>query len=245
MTEWDNSLFLTFDLDWACDEILEDTIQLVEESNVAATFFVTHDTPLLSCLRSNKEIELGIHPNFNSLLNGQTNAGKSADIIKKIKEVVPEARSVRCHSLVQSSHLLDSFVKLGLTHDVNLFIPAYSQIKLLPFRHYNGLIRVPYLWEDDYHCAPLINGEEQYWDVGCFLDKPGLKVFDFHPIHVYLNTEDLERYELCREYHRQPNLLYGFRYKNNKNGTRVFLVNLIKEAKQRKMRFGLIKEVDI
>lgn len=46
-----NALYLTFDVDWACDEVLADTIDLVEEADVCATCFVTHDAPLLKRLR--------------------------------------------------------------------------------------------------------------------------------------------------------------------------------------------------
>ena len=47
---WRNRLFLTFDIDWACDEVLADTVRLVEAAGVMATWFVTHDTPLLERL---------------------------------------------------------------------------------------------------------------------------------------------------------------------------------------------------
>lgn len=62
------TLYLTFDIDWACDGVLADTIDLVEEADVCATWFVTHDTPLLKRLRENPKFELGIHPNFNNIL---------------------------------------------------------------------------------------------------------------------------------------------------------------------------------
>ena len=65
---WRGRVFLTLDLDWACDGVLEDTIDLVEGEDVSATWFVTHDTPLLERIRSNPRFELGIHPNFNGLL---------------------------------------------------------------------------------------------------------------------------------------------------------------------------------
>ncbi|MBK6792139.1 MAG: hypothetical protein IPG80_06265 [Anaerolineales bacterium] len=51
---WKDKIFLTFDIDWAHDDVLNDTIDLVEEANIAATWFVTHETPLLSRLREFK-----------------------------------------------------------------------------------------------------------------------------------------------------------------------------------------------
>jgi len=106
---WEDYLFLTFDIDWAHDEVLSYTIDLVEEADVYATWFVTHDTPLLERLRENPKFELGIHPNFNNILAGKYDPdnGKSAEqVIDKLLSIVPEARSVRSHSLTQSSKLV-------------------------------------------------------------------------------------------------------------------------------------------
>jgi len=63
---WKDKVFITMDLDWACDDVLNDTIDLVERYDVAVTWFVTHDTPVLERLRENPKFELGLHPNFTS-----------------------------------------------------------------------------------------------------------------------------------------------------------------------------------
>ena len=41
-----NKTFLTFDIDWASDEVLGYCIDLVESFGVKATWFATHATPL-------------------------------------------------------------------------------------------------------------------------------------------------------------------------------------------------------
>ena len=51
-------IFLTFDIDWADDDVIGDTIDLVEKAEVKATWFVTHQTPLLDRLRDNPKFEL-------------------------------------------------------------------------------------------------------------------------------------------------------------------------------------------
>src|ERR1044072_8120400 len=87
---WENTLFLTFDLDWASDEVLARTIDHVEAADVDATWFVTHETPLLERLRANPKFELGIHPNFNPLLlQGDTTRGKDAqEVLANILKIV-------------------------------------------------------------------------------------------------------------------------------------------------------------
>ena len=72
---WENKIFLTFDLDWCSDEVLEYTLNLLEQFNVKAIFFITHYTKLLDRMKKNESFELGIHPNFNFLLNGDFRYG--------------------------------------------------------------------------------------------------------------------------------------------------------------------------
>lgn len=43
---FDKSLFLTFDIDWASDEIIQDTLDILKENEVKATFFITHESEL-------------------------------------------------------------------------------------------------------------------------------------------------------------------------------------------------------
>jgi hypothetical protein len=218
---WDGRLLLTFDLDWAHDEVIADTIELVEEAGVAATWFVTHDTPVLDRLRANPRFELGLHPNFNPLLNGDPAMGATAEeVIDRLLAVVPEARSVRSHSLVQGGRILELFRKKGLTHDCNVFIPEQSGASLRPWIDWFGMVRVPYFWEDDFWCAaPRKAGLAE------LLARDGLHAFDFHPIHLYLNTEHLDRYEGARESWAAPERLIGHRCGGA--GTRSFLLDLL------------------
>ena len=211
---WEKKVYLTIDIDWAHDDILADTIQIVEKAGVCATWFVTHETHVLSSLRSNPRFELGIHPNFNFLLQGDARMGATAEeVIEGILEVVPEAKSVRSHSMTQSSVLLDLFKEKGLTHDCNHFIPHEVGLRLRPWKFWNGLTRVPYFWEDD---VAFINKENTPFKrlVGC----SGIRVFNFHPIHVFLNTESMDRYERTRDIHKCPKKLIDHRGDSSQGG---------------------------
>lgn len=237
----DSALFLTFDLDWASDEVFRDTLNILLAENVSATFFITHATPLLEEIRQNPLFELGIHPNFNGMPNNAFSAKPYAQIVDELMAIVPEAKCVRSHALAQSTLLIDVFASRGLTHDLNLLLPMRSGIALKPFRHWNGMIRAPYLWEDDVHCLDLRAGRVSGWDPAPFLDCPGLKIFDFHPIHIFLNTEDLERYERARPHFRDIDALSVLRNNDTppptQGGTRGFLIELIREAKARGLTF--------
>lgn len=218
---WRSHHFLTFDIDWAHDEVLADAIDMVEKYGAKATWFVTHNTVLLQRLRSNPNFELGIHPNFNGLMNGNYTNGKTVEeVVDRLLEFVPEAKSIRSHSLLQNSRICELFAEKGFVYDCNHLIPEQSEIELKPWPLWNGVIKVPHYWEDDAVC--IYNKNSDFQEV---LKRDGLKVFDFHPIHVFLNTENLERYELCRDFHNQPEILLNYRYEGF--GTRSYLKQLL------------------
>ncbi len=227
---WQGKLFLTIDIDWAHDEVLVDTIDLLDRSDANVTWFVTHDTHLLGRLRANPNYELGIHPNFNGLLSGDLRQGATAvEVIERLLRFVPEARCVRSHSTAQSTVLLQSFANAGLTHDANHFIPGSSGVEPKPWRLWNGMIRVPYCWEDDVFCLYREQGIDEP-DVAETVRRAGLRVFDFHPIHIFLNTESMDRYERTRSLHQRPQALLEHRYSGY--GTRSRLLDLLAFMKE-------------
>lgn len=220
---WQNRIFLTFDLDWCIDGVLEYTLDILEKYDVKATFFITHKTSLLDRIRKNPNFELGIHPNFNPLLNGDYSLGKDyKEVILRIKEIVPEARAVRSHSQTINTPILSFLDEIGFLYCCNTFIPFSSKIILKPYRLWtNKLIKVPYFWEDDVHMI-----YKWKWDINKYLKYDGLKVFDFHPIHIFLNCENIHRYEKIKKYLKDYKIL-----KENKNkinyGVCNFLIDLI------------------
>lgn len=220
---WKNKIFLTFDTDWACDEVLSYSIDIIERYGIRATFFMTHKTPLLKRLRGNSKIEIGIHPNFNFLLNGDFRYGKNIkQVVAYYKKICPQALSVRSHSMTQSSKILDVFTSYGLKFDCNHFIPFDANIDLKPWMFWNGrLSKIPYFWEDDAHC---LYGWK--WDPAEYSFNRHLKVFDFHPSHVYLNTEDMKRYHKSRDVLSDVQAL-SKNINKRKFGIRDFLTKLI------------------
>ncbi len=225
--DYTESFYLTIDFDWAHDEVLRNTLDLLEESNVKCTFFVTHDTPILARIRNNPNFELGIHPNLNPLLH-ELNAGPSStkDRFEDLLRIVPEAQSFRCHSMVNSSKILEIAAELGLKFDCNYFVPYQANIDLKPWYIWNGIIRVPYFWEDDISLAYGQNESPE--EMVQILASPGIKVFDFHPIHIILNTEQLARYENSRLSHYKPDSIMDA--VNTGYGTRNKLQSLLKNA---------------
>ena len=216
---WEKKIFLTFDLDWATDAIIVDTLELLNKAGVKATFFATHSSPAVSEIVSEGH-EVGIHPNFNELLKGKGNGKTSEQIVLDLMGLFPEAKSVRSHSLCFGSLIQTHYEACGITHDSSVIIPhQQNAFPLAPFQFWDNLIRVPHFFCDYVSCMEPHSGMQN------LIQRPGLKVFSFHPIHVYLNTEDIDRYERTRPIHQNPSELIKRCYKGY--GTRARLLELL------------------
>lgn len=197
-----DDVVLTIDTDWAPDFTIDFVAEQLIAHRLRATWFVTHMSPAITRLMGHPELfELGIHPNF---LPGSTHGETPDAVLGHCLALVPEASSMRTHGLVQSTSLLRQITAQSrITTDVSLFLPHTPGLR--PFEHvwsHRTLFRIPYFWADDYemeqrvpcwHLAPLMAAGN------------GLKVFAFHPIHVYLNTPDIQPYQALKR--RVPKLL--------------------------------------
>ena len=92
----------------------------------------------------------------------------------------------------------------------------------MPFKLWTGLVRIPYNWEDDVHY--LFN--RGYDDLGIDLFNDGLNVLDFHPIHVFLNTDSQGTYNNAKTYYQNPEELVKLKNKKVK-GTKDLLIDTL------------------
>ncbi|MBR6088888.1 MAG: hypothetical protein IKP86_03070 [Anaerolineaceae bacterium] len=233
----ENTVYVTMDMDWACDGVLADTIALVSELGIPVCIFATHDTPMLAELRRDPLFTLGIHPNFLPQLNGQAGKGYR-ETIREMLELVPGAEVIRCHALVDATPILAAAKELGFKADMNLFIPFSSGIALQPFTHFTGLKRLPFFYEDDaWASEPGAASPEEH------LLSGALRIFNFHPIHLYLNTETMERYNRAKPYYKEFDKLAPFINRGEEQGARDFLLTLKRTADENGIRFGKVSEL--
>ena len=221
---WKGKKILTFDIDWASDEVLLYTIKLLEELNVKATFFITHNTDLLSRIRNNKNFELAIHPNFNKVLENESKK-KVDEIFNEILEIVPEAKASRSHSLTNSGRWNSLYTKNNIHYTSNYFM--YLKKGIEPIKNINNVIEVPIYFADD---ALLYLNFENDKDLPLpklsSKNKNGIEVFLFHPIHIALNSNSLTLYNQTRKIHSNWKELEKVR--NSKIGVKNILIDLIK-----------------
>lgn len=219
---WKNKRILTFDIDWASDDVLSDTIDLIERYDVKATFFVTHYTSVLSRLRKSKNYELAIHPNFNPFFEQGSNK-KPEDIISELKKIVPEATVSRSHSLTNSGRWNTLYNRYKIKYTSNYIMYMHKYIS--PILQINNTIEVPIYFADDgflYSHSNFIESPDFIRD-----SFDGIQVFLFHPIHVALNTSSLNQYELTRDIHHSWDNIQKSR--SQKSGIRNLLANLLDE----------------
>lgn len=234
---WNENIYLTFDMDWAIDEVLEDFYELLKKYGVTGTIHVTHQTRMLEEFRRDGILDLGIHPNYNRLL--LSGDGTCIQVLETIKEIVPEAVCIRSHALTSSSIIQREYNAIGIKYDLNTLIPAVEGMVLYPFKSVMADVTIlPFIYEDDVY----INFEKKSHAKFFLSDKfVAPRIFNFHPIHLYLNTDRNETYENVRPYFKDAKKLAVMK-NTEKYGIRDFFVELITYAQNADWQFQKIKD---
>jgi len=190
-----NEFVITLDIDWAPDFVIDSVAKILKQKEVRATWFVTHSSPAIDRLRKEQDLfELGLHPNF---LPGSTQGGTPAGILANLLSIVPNATSLRAHASVQSGPLIDLILaQTSIKVDSTIFLPGMANICPVEYyRHRKVLLRLPFFWGDDHEMEKYV----PYWHLDPYLEVEGLKIFNFHPINLYLNSSHPKTYESLKK----------------------------------------------
>ena len=208
----------TIDVDWANEIILEETISIFDKYSAKCTFFSTHHSKILAeC--DKKQFEIAIHPDFTPAYDSAS--GKTIeDIIDDLLKLNPDAQGVRSHLLHNSTKISQKFADKKLVYEANQFTPYQKGLK--PYKLWNGMVSIPYNWEDEIHWTYGHNFDSSAID----LKQEGLNIFDFHPVNIFLNTENKYRYNAAKKYFDEPLSLKRFR-NTEINGTYNLLISLL------------------
>ncbi len=209
----------------------------METYGLKATWFATHKSRLLEGLSLDNKYEIGIHPNFNPCL--ERSGTDALTVLGTLKNQWPDARSIRSHSLTQSTKISKMCYDAGLTHEVNHYIPYYSGMELNAWYDHNYFIKVPFNWEDDISCLL----PEHLTSPLKLLSIKGLKILSFHPIHLFLNTVFLELYEAAKPYMNDFKQLKQFIQPRHSYGVRDYFIALVEAIRSLDYEFGLIRDI--
>jgi len=239
-----DKLFISFDMDWVSDEIIYYCIELILRMEAKATWFITHDSPgTRELFKYPDSFEIGIHPNF---LPDSTQGKTIEDVMDYLLTIYPETRIMRTHSLYQTTPMFVTIVEKypQIRLDVSIFTPyaRHTEPHKLSFKD-RHIVRIPYIWEDDFEIALPDSEKHLYFD-DRLKSISGIKVFDFHPIHIALNSGSTKSYEKLKKCNDIPLVTLGHlsEFRNQANrGVETFLNDLIESDK----KTALLKEIGL
>ncbi|MFC9559105.1 hypothetical protein [Agromyces sp. NPDC056965] len=237
-----HDVFVTIDVDWAPDWAMRRLLSTLVDGGIRSTWFITHETEVLTDLRSYPElVDLGVHPNFQP---GSSHGADPAAVVAECMRIVPEARTMRTHCLVQSTPILQTVVDTSpIRLDTSLYLRDLIDVSPteLPLDHGRSLARVPYVWEDDLEFF----ARQPRWDGSAFLrNRHGdeeITIVDLHPIHVALNSGSAASYNALRNFHggdiRRVDERDAEGFVHSGAGAATFLDDLILESSRRDLKF--------
>ncbi len=200
---------LTVDVEWAHPVVLDDLRRLIDERGLRATFFCTHAGIGLP------GHERALHPNFRgdgdclkalAARDGPAASRNQAAAYRFVMDwfhaFAPEAQGVRGHSLHYDSQLLDIYRAHGILYDSSYQLPLAEGLR--PFWKEAGILELPIFYNDYFDLRQAATGFEI---AALRLDRPGLKVLNFHPNITYANIADPQAYQRARAFYHDPDRL--------------------------------------
>lgn len=183
MYSWsDDPVFcFTSDIDWASEEIIQYSHQIISGDDLKLTYFNTNPSRFLTTLNSAKKINMQIHPNF---LPDSSHGNSFSEVIHYCKQLVPDAEGVRCHRYFEVNDIMDEFARRGFKFVSNHCTRCETHIK--PLVHRSGLLSLPIFLEDGGYL--LMDPTLDFNQLIPRLQAPGLKIINFHPAHMAFNT---------------------------------------------------------
>lgn len=226
MSSNSNEIMLSLDIDWAPDEVIEYSLSILESYGITATLFMTHLIDI-----DTRDHEIAIHPNFTTLELDKHIADRMQDY--------PDSQGVRSHSFFFTERLRPVYKNYGFMYQSNVMM--YMQENIQPYFMAPGMVEVPLCWMDNFYIVMESDKADFVLPPG-YLERPGLKLFNFHPVHVYLNTCSLEDYEKAKQfYHRSEELV---KYRNTaRRGVGDMFVDLLKYISEKGLPSRPIREI--
>ena len=229
----------TSDMDWAPEWAMEEMLGIFDELQVPLTPFITHHSEVVQERygRAGAFQHVGLHPNF---LPGSSHGTGYVEQIEFCQRLWPCAICFRSHCFFDSTQISREFFSRGFRYDSNLCL--FLHPCCTPLRHESGLIRFPVFWEDDVHTTRGLPFEIDA--IKRHLTIPGLKIFNFHPLSLVINTPTSEHCLNHRFLYNKTQDAESWRtYVFRGAGERTFLEDLVLFLKQRGVRVSYLDDV--
>ena len=216
---------LTLDTDWAPQPLVEESVELIQESGCKVTVFCTGKYDIAAD-------EKAIHPNF-------TNVDELELPISDLKEMLPNAAGIRSHCLFFTERLRPYYEKYGLIYDSNAM--QYLQDGISCSKIGRTTLSIPIYFMDRFHLEMADGKVDRFATDWIDWHGSGLKVFDFHPIHVFLNTTSVAHYEEAKADYHSPEKLE--RWVASGEGIRTMLVDILESIVEKDLKTYTLSEI--
>jgi hypothetical protein len=235
----ESEVLVTIDVEWSADEVVEDTVRLLDERGIAATFFCTHAGTVVP------GHERALHPNFRRSRNplaDQVDALRMDDrefyryVVAATREFCPEAVGTRSHSLLLDSDMMPVFRDAGLEYDSSVMLPFAPG--LTPVPRGSGILEIPAYYMDHwdlYERATDLTLEDLR------LESPGMKVMIFHPNLIFANAATIGAVDESRPHYHDVQWLLDNRCEGR--GTRTLFIEMLDMLAGRATRTRTLAEV--
>lgn len=230
------TIFLSFDIDWVPDYMIELTANLV--STLDVSFMQTHDSKMSRQISN--EFSCGIHPN---LLTNSDQGQNINQVIEFHQNLNNDFTTSRFHVLKFGYPDLVELSKAGTKLDSSVIL--FNGKNILPTYHSDlDMIMAPYFWEDGIYLQKKKGNSDDIID----WDTRGLKVFDFHPLDIYLNTYSIDhRNEFKKNVSKlqYTDEIFSSKFINTSFfGTRDILKSLIEKQKHGQLRIKCLTKLN-
>lgn len=231
-------IVITSDVDFVSDAVIKAVYK--DLVGIPMTIFQTHPSKALDQMfAENKCWEAEIHPNF---CTGSTQGNTVEEIISNLESLNSAKLGYRCHKYYTVNDVEEYYQLKGYKYISNVC----TDVELVePFTMRNGMIQFPIFMEDGgylkYHGVPTIDIITQK------MKRNGIYVFNFHPIHLALNSNDFSyirkiKNTLSTEEYQNMNIDLINKCKNNGYGIHSFLLDLLNYAKDENIELCTLEE---
>jgi hypothetical protein len=227
---------LTSDLDWASDYCIENFLAIAARFSVKPTIFVTHESAAIRKAAREGRVELGIHPNF---LPHSTHGECIESILAHVLGLAPHAAAVRCHRYVAGPEIERALAERGLRIDSN--VCCHLERGLAPVDLATGLLRLPVFFEDDVHWMHGMSW--RFADHASAFFSAGLKILNFHPFFVALNTPDAAFHQRHKPHIPTLSADKAAKFRHGGKGAGTFLIESLTAIRAAGHRFVTMGEL--
>ena len=231
----------TSDIDWASEDMIKRTFELLDLKFKKITIFNTHKSNELEVKEKNKEIDMLIHPNF---LPNSSHGDSFEEVIENCLKFCPDAKGFRSHRYFEVNDIFEIFSKLGFKYFSNFCTRCENNLK--PNLHRSGLLSIPIFFEDGGFL--LMDPDLNFNNFQENFSRPGLKVINFHPAHICFNTPSFLytrkiKDSVSREEWNNLSKKNLKRIEYGKFGIRNFIENIIEYSQKKNMKIVSLKEI--